>query len=158
MMAVVDNEVRNDLAAVHRAHYRSLVRLATLIGDRAVAEEVVQDAFVHAYIAGDRVQDPLAYVRRAVVNGARSSLRRRLVRQRAPLAAVRDVDAPADRQDMLRALRLLPTRQRECLVLRYYADLTEADIAHALGVSAGAVKTHTHRGLAALEKMLEDKQ
>jgi RNA polymerase sigma-70 factor (sigma-E family) len=153
-MPVMDAEVASDLVTVHRVHYRSLVRLAALLGDRSLAEEVVQDAFVHAYIAGDRIREPLSYVRRAVVNGARSSLRRRRVRERTPLTAVGSVDAPDDRTDVMRALRRLPARQRECLVLRYYGDFSEAEIAGALGISPGAVKTHAHRGLKALEEML----
>jgi RNA polymerase sigma-70 factor (sigma-E family) len=155
MMAAMDVEARSDLATLHQQHYAALVRLAALLGDRSVAEEVVQDAFVRVHLAGDRVQEPLPYLRRAVVNGARSSLRRLRVRSRAPLEVVRDVPAPADRQDVMNALRRLPARQRECLVLRYYNDLSEADIAAALGISAGSVKTHTSRGLAALEKTLE---
>jgi RNA polymerase sigma-70 factor (sigma-E family) len=155
MMAVMELDRGGALALVHREHYRSLVRLAALLGDRSMAEEVVQDAFVRVYGAGDRVRDPLAYLRRAVVNGARSTLRRKQVRERAPLAIARDVPPPDDRTDVINALRALPARQRECLVLRYYADLSEREIADALGVSPGSVKTHTHRGLAALEKSLE---
>ena len=158
MMAAVDVEVGGDLAALHRQHYRSLVRLAALLGDRGAAEEVVQDAFVRVYLAGDRVREPLAYLRRAVVNGARSSLRRRRVREQAPLTVVRDVLPGEDHSDVVAALRRLPVRQRECLVLRYYLDLSEAEIAAALGISAGSVKTHSHRGLAALEKTLEDER
>ena len=155
MMAAVDVEVGGDLAALHRQHYRSLVRLAALLGDRSMAEEVVQDAFVRVYAAGDRVRDPLAYLRRAVVNGARSTLRRKRVRESALLTIARDIEPPDDRTDVISALRALPARQRECLVLRYYADLSEREIAEALGVSPGSVKTHTHRGLAALEKSWE---
>jgi RNA polymerase sigma-70 factor (sigma-E family) len=158
MMAVMEVQAGGDLAALHRREYRSLVRLASLLlSDAGAAEEVVQDAFVKVYLAGDRVQEPLQYLRRAVVNGARSGLRRRYVRARAPLAVVRDSsDTYAeDRDEVMAALRALPQRQRECLVLRYYLDLSEADIAHALGISAGSVKTHSHRGIAALEKTLE---
>ena len=63
-----------------------------------------------------------------------------------------------DHSDVVAALRRLPVRQRECLVLRYYLDLSEAEIAAALGISTGSVKTHSHRGLAALEKTLEDER
>ena len=157
MMAVMDVEPSEDLAALHRRHYPSLVRLAALLGDRRVAEEVVQDAFVRVYAAGGRVRDPLPYLRRAVVNGARSSLRRRRVRDRAPLEIMADADAPTgDRTDVMRALNRLPARQRECLVLRYYGDLSEADIAAALDISTGSVKTHASRGLAALASALEE--
>jgi RNA polymerase sigma-70 factor (sigma-E family) len=144
----------------------SLVRLAALVlRDPADAEEVVQDAFVQAYLSWGRLRDPakgLAYVRSCVLNRARSQLRHRKVVQRldtgrstagpSPESAL---EAQDNRQQMLTALRSLPDRQRECLVLRYYLDLSEAEIAATLGISAGSVKTHSHRGLAALAARME---
>lgn len=151
-------------AALFREHYESLVRLARfLVDDRGTGEEVVQDAFVRVYRAWDRVDDPLRYTRRAVVNGARSRLRHRAVVRRyvPPIAAD---GAPADEEvvvrsqhtDVIAALESLPRRQRECLVLRYYLDLSEAEIASTLGISTGSVKSHASRGLAALGRRLED--
>lgn len=156
------------LATAYAAHYASLVRLAALLlDDVGTCEEVVQDAFVNvwrrdpALAAPDRLP---AYLRSAVLNGARSQLRRRQVRRRheapvspaAPAAEVASLAARGD-DEVLAALRALPDRQREVLVLRYYLDLSEADIATTLGISVGSVKTHAHRGLATLAAVLEDR-
>ena len=139
--------------------------VGTKVRDTAVAEEVVQDAFVAMHGAWRRLQDPdraLAYLRQSVVNGARSSLRRREVATRhAPRPSPDEASAEhgamvaLDHAEVLAALRTLPVRQREVLVLRYYVDLSEADIADALGISRGAVKSHASRGMAALRTTLE---
>jgi RNA polymerase sigma-70 factor (sigma-E family) len=139
---------------LYAAHYRSLVRLAALLlRDIGAAEEVTQDAFVAMHGAWRRLRDrddpdkALAYLRRSVVNGARSALRhRKVVERHAPRPAPAEVMA---------ALRRLPERQREVLVLRYYLDLSEAGIADALGISRGAVKSHASRGIATLRTSLE---
>lgn len=158
--------VDDRLVALYRSHYRSLVRLAALlVDDLATAEEVVQDAFV-ALSRGPGPSEAAkapAYLRAAVVNRARSELRKRGVRRRhlrtitAP-GADPAADEPALAADeharVLAALATLPPRQREVLVLRFYEDLSEAEIAAALGISPGSVKTHAHRGLAALESRL----
>ncbi|HET7487185.1 MAG TPA: sigma-70 family RNA polymerase sigma factor [Acidimicrobiales bacterium] len=158
------------LAALHRDHYRSLVRLAAvLVDDVATCEELVQDAFV-AVLArrsavGDAARLP-AYLRSAVLNRARSHLRRRRTSERPrPLALVRtepSAEAGAlldeEHQEVLAALRALPERQREVLALRYYIDLSEADIAATLGIGAGTVKTHAQRGLAALHQTLGERR
>jgi RNA polymerase sigma-70 factor (sigma-E family) len=151
------------------AHYRPLVRIAVLLlADRGAAEEVVQDAYVRLHQHWWRLREPdraLAYLRASVVNGARSALRRRGVAQRwlaaqPPLADVRSAESGAvevlQQQAVLALLRTLPTRQREALVLRYYADLSEAEIADVMGISRGAVKSHAARGLAALRQQLEE--
>ncbi len=151
-------------AALHREHYEQLVRLARfLVDDRGTGEELVQDAFVRVYRAWSRVEDPVRYVRRAVVNGARSQLRHRAVVRRYVPPAL-PPGAPADEEvvvrsqhaDVVDALGTLPRRQRECLVLRYYLDLSEADIATTLGISRGSVKSHASRGLTALGRRLEE--
>lgn len=155
--------------ALHREHYRSLVRLAgLLVGSLAVAEEVVQDAFVAMLGAVDRLEDPAthaAYVRSIVLNTARSRLRRRDVKRRhaptpEPAGAPSDEGARRreDREEVAAALSSLSTRQRECVVLRFYAELTEEEIAATLGISRGAVKTHMGRGMAAMTKQLEGLQ
>ena len=156
------------LSDLYHEHYRSLVKLASLlIDDVSTCEEVVQDAFVAVHrrglgdVAPDRVP---AYLRSAVLNGARSQLRKRSVRDRLrPVPDLPMVQSPErgaelseDRQAVLDALRALPDRQREVLVLRYWLDLGEAEIALTLGISAGSVKTHAHRGLAALSARLKD--
>jgi RNA polymerase sigma-70 factor (sigma-E family) len=154
------------IVELYRTHYAGLVRLsALLLGDTGAAEEVVQDAFVAVHGSWNRLRDPdraLAYLRQAVVNRSRSSLRHRTVVAKYQPAPPPDVPsaetyavAAAERDEVLSALRALPRRQRETLVLRYYSDLTEAQIADALGISQGAVKSHAFRGLAALRNLLE---
>jgi RNA polymerase sigma-70 factor (sigma-E family) len=151
---------------LYAAHYRSLVRLAALLlRDTAVAEEVVQDSFVAMHGAWRRLADPdraLAYLRQSVVNRSRSALRHRSVAERhapapAPDAASAEQGAliALEHAEVMSALRRLPQRQREVLVLRYYADLSESDIADAIGISRGAVKSHASRGMAALRADLE---
>lgn len=153
------------VAALYAAHWNSLVRLAALLTrDGSVAEEIVQDAFVALHRRWNRLADPAAahgYLRTSVVNGSRSALRHRAVEERyrqpaAPAPAgpeERAVQAAEDAR-VLATLRSLPRRQQEVLVLRYYADLSEQDIAATLGMSTGAVKSHAHRGLAALRARL----
>ncbi len=150
------------------AHYRSLVRLASLLlNDSGIAEEITQDAYVQLHVRWRSLRDTdkaLAYLRTTVVNRARSALRRRIVVTRhlastAPLANVPSAESHTlDRlqsETVLIALRTLPRRQREALVLRYYGDLSEGEVADAMGCSRGAVKSHTARGLAALRARME---
>src|SRR3954447_20426231 len=173
MMAAVRSEVgaTATLAALHRDHYRSLVKLAgLLVDDRATCEEIVQDAFVAVFRSAARVRDESklpAYLRSAVLNGARSHLRKRQVRTRLravdrPSTDMAAADVAALREDehraMVAALRTLPDRQRDVLVLRFYLDLSESEIAATLGIGAGTVKTHTRRGLDALAEQLESRR
>jgi RNA polymerase sigma-70 factor (sigma-E family) len=157
------------LVELYRAHYRSLVRLAALLlDDRESSEEVVQDAYVRVHAAWWRLRDPdkaLAYLRQAVVNGSRSRMRHRLVaRKHAPKpmpdapSAEYGAMAEVDRSAVIAGLRALPPRQREAVVLRYYGDLSEAEIARVMGVSAGTVKSSVSRGLAALSTHLKEQQ
>lgn len=154
------------VAALHREHYRDLVRLAgLLLHDRGASEEVVQDAFVQLHLRWRRLHDPdraAAWLRSAVLNGARSRLRHLEVRRRHSPGPAGSHESAEDtavsgdaHQRMLRTLDSLPARQREAVVLRYYLDLSEAEMAAVMGVSAGSVKTHLHRGLAALHTRLE---
>jgi RNA polymerase sigma-70 factor (sigma-E family) len=154
-----------DVAALFTAQWRPMLQLAALlIGDRGAAEDVVQDAFVAMQRNSRAPADPeaaVAYLRTVVVNRCRSVLRHRYVvaRFRArhseapehvePTATYDDDDA------MLDALSGLPRRQREVLVLRYWADLTHAEIAEVLGLALGSVKAAASRGLAALRRQLE---
>lgn len=153
------------LAALHREHYRDLVRMAgLLLHDRGASEEVVQDAFVKLHVGWRSVRDPdraAAWLRSAVLNGARSRLRHVGVRRRYQLVGRRSQESAEDtvlageaRDRVAVALRALPVRQREAVVLRYYLDLSEAQMADAMGISTGSVKTHLHRGLAALHTQL----
>lgn len=166
--AATIDERRHRLAELHRGEYRSLVRLAALLVDeRGAAEEIVQEAFVRLDRSWDRVTDPDrldAYLRSIVLNLARSGMRRRRVALRhaergspTPAAAAADERAVLreDQAEVLAALRTLPTRQREVLVLRFWQDATETEIADALGISVGSVKTHLHRALGAMTTKLE---
>jgi RNA polymerase sigma-70 factor (sigma-E family) len=157
-----------DLAVteLYSVHYRTLVRLAALlVRDTPTAEEVVQDAFVAMHDAWQRLRDAenaLAYLRQAVVNRSRSVLRHRIVVDKNLVKAPPDMPSAEhgamiqlERTAVIAALRRLPDRQREAIVLRYYADLSEAEIAAAMGISRGAVKSHTARGMTALRSALE---
>jgi RNA polymerase sigma-70 factor (sigma-E family) len=159
------------LTALYVAEYGRLLRLAALLVDDVYScEEIVQEAYlkVHAALLGPkpRLRDEdraLAYLRQTVVNLARSSLRRRIVaRKHAPRpmpdapSAEEGAYAQVERAAVVKALRNLPRRQREAVVLRYYGDLSEATAASVMGVSVGAVKSYTSRGLAALAEALEE--
>jgi RNA polymerase sigma-70 factor (sigma-E family) len=154
------NDGWSELAALYREQARSLIRLAALlVDDVGTAEEIVQDAFVLVHRRWEHVDKPEQYLRKSVVNLARSRLRRRLVALRYPPAHVPDAPAvdelDTDQGAVIDALQVLPRRQREVLVLRYWSELSEAEIAATLGISTGSVKTHAHRGIAALEQGLE---
>jgi RNA polymerase sigma-70 factor (sigma-E family) len=163
--------VDDPLTVLHREQYRSLVRLANLLlDDRGRSEEIVQDAFVKLQLRWGglrRLDRAPAYLRSAVLNGARSALRHgRVVGRHAERrTALPDMPTPetgalaaVEHDRVVAAMRLLPTRQREALALRYYLDLSERDMAAAMGVSAGSVKTHLRRGLAALAGLLGEEK
>ena len=154
------------MAQLYSTHYQPLVRLATLlVRDTATAEDVVQDAFVAMRGGWQRLGDAekaLAYLRQAVVNRSRSVLRHRTVPGGNPQQVPPDtpgaghgalglLEQPAARA----ALAGLPDRQREAIVLRYDAGLSEDEIAAAMGISRGAVNSHTARGLSALRAAVE---
>lgn len=154
------------LEVLFSTHYRDLVRLVSgLLDDNESCEEVVQEAFA-AMLQRPRRPDPgkeAAYLRSAALNGARSQLRKRRVRRRhlelvpePSEAAEATALAHVENQRVLDAIRSLPRRQSEVLLLRYQAELTEAEIAETLGISPGSVKTHTSRGLAAVRHRLEE--
>lgn len=163
----VTEEADAAIEGLYLAHWDQLVRLSVLlVRDQGQAEEVVQDAFVELHRRWGRLDDPgraPAYLRQTVVNRSRSALRHRGVVQRhlarqhhvetAP-GADEPVLADTRRRTVLDALQRLPRRQREVLALRYYLDLSEADIAETLGISKGAVKSHASRGAAALRALL----
>jgi len=143
-------------------HYRSLVRLANLLlRDEPAAEEVVQECFIAMHDGWGRLQEEdraLSYLKQAVVNRSRSVLRHRSVVDRKPApdqpSAGDDAIALLERSAVISALRALPDRQRQALVLRYYADLSEAQVAEMMGISKGAVKSHTARGMSSLRRAL----
>jgi RNA polymerase sigma-70 factor (sigma-E family) len=151
---------------LYAVHYRGLVRLASfLVRDTPTAEEVVQDAFIAMADGWQRLRDAekaLAYLRQAVVNRSRSVLRHRTVVDKNMQKAPPDMPSAEhgalvllERSAVVSALRELPERQREAIALRYYADLSEAEIAATMRISRGAVKSHTARGMAALRIALE---
>ncbi len=156
--------VEPDLSDLFRAHHQRLLRIAFLLsGDEKVAEDLVADAFAKAYrhLARGRVDDPGAYLRRAVVNGWKRQLGRRIRdRERARTLRVgwddAFEDASVERDRVLAALATLSGRQRSVVVLRFLDDLSEAETAAVLGISPGTVKTHSHRALARLRAALRE--
>jgi RNA polymerase sigma-70 factor (sigma-E family) len=164
--APVDLEADRAVTELYSTHYRSLVRLAALlVRDVGTAEEVVQDSFGARHGGWRRLRDSdkaLSYLRQSVGNRSRSVLRHRVVVDRnAPKPAP---DMPSaehgaialfERSAVISALRTLPARQCEALVLRFYADMSEAQIADAMQISRGAVKSHTARAMQALRTVLE---
>ena len=135
-----------------------MVRLATLlVGSAAIAEEVVQDAFAAVSERWDTVDLPGAYLRTSVVNGCAGILRRRTIEQRyrATRIEVADSEIPEQLIDLRRALDRLTDRQRLVVVLRYFADLPDDEIAEALGARPATVRTLAHRALLALREELE---
>jgi RNA polymerase sigma-70 factor (sigma-E family) len=156
-----------DVGSLYSAHRLALVRLAILlVDDLPSAEDVVQDAFAELARHPDRLRDPGAafgYLRTSVVNRSRSALRRR--RTARSYVAPAATDAPAadeqvvlaeEHATLLAAVRRLAPRQREVLVLRYWSDLSEAEIAETCGTSRGSVKSTASRALAALERNLSE--
>lgn len=159
---------RTLLIELYESNWSSLVQTATwLTGEQALAEEVVQDAFIRLVERWHQLDSTAAapsWLRKTVVNLSRSRMRRFAVgRQKVNLTAARSahVDESAQRfgEDLVdgklgQAIRSLPRRQRECVVLRFVYDLAVNDIAATLGIGEGSIKTHLHRGLKTLEQHL----
>jgi RNA polymerase sigma factor (sigma-70 family) len=154
------------LAEQHAAYYLRLVRLAAqLVDDQESAEDVVQEVFARLHANGFHVHpsDVLAYLRRAVINEARSTIRRRQVRRRWTPWHTLEVAPPADEttlqaddaSSLLRLVDRLPRRQREIVVLKYYDDLATVEIADALGITTSAVTSSLNRALSALRSAME---
>jgi RNA polymerase sigma-70 factor (sigma-E family) len=161
-----DQDAVRGTAALYAAHYQSLVGLAVLLlRDVATAEEVVQDSFVAMHANWRRLRDSskaLSYLRQCVVNKSRSVVRHRIIVDRHALQLLPDMPsaeqgamALLERSAVVAALHELSDRQREAVVLRYYAEFSEAQIASAMGISRGAVKSHTARAISALRDVLE---
>lgn len=154
-----------DFAELFAAHHAEALRLAYLLtGDAHRAEDVVSDAFVKVYRAWSRdgIAQPRAYIKRAVVNESNSRFRRLALERREAAKRSGDDrgarghdDQLADSQTLLSALQQLPARQRTAVVLRYYSDFSEAQIAEAMGVSVGTVKSSVSRGLDRLRRLIE---
>lgn len=159
------------IVTLFRTEGRSLVRLARLfVDDRDAAEDLVQEAFLrlarHAQSIESRDRAP-AYLRSIVLNLARDHNRRGLVSIRHQPPAGRDIDVGSDPGDrlvrsedhlrVLEAVRRLPTRQRDCVTLRYFEEYSIEQIATTLGISTNSVKTHLQRALAALDHLRGDR-
>lgn len=140
-----------------RESYARMVRLAFLMtSDNALAEEIVQEAFVKVWKNWSRIRSEgssQAYLRAAVLNQSRSSLRRRFLesRKKPPYEPVAADQEASRRVDVGRALLCLPPRQRACVILRYYEDMTEKQCAQILRVSVGTIKSQTYKALRRLE-------
>jgi RNA polymerase sigma-70 factor (sigma-E family) len=162
------------VTALYQANALGMVRLAhVMIGDRGAAEDIVQEAFWGLYRRWAGLADPdraLAYVRSSVLNGCRSALRRS--RPEVPTVAPASdwLPGPAwgsgeaaaiseeERRTVMGALRRLPHRQREVLVLRFYLDMSEAQIAAQMGIAQSTVRSAAHRAFATLGRMLEERE
>ena len=160
----------DQVTMLYRIHGMDLIRIAAvMLGSRAGAEDAVHDAFCGLFRNWDRLTDPhkaLPYIRSAVMNRCRSELRRRTRLERRADRSHRPLDAESPEQaailgeehrDVVAALRRLPARQREALVLRYFMDLPEPEIATAMGISQGTVKSTTSRAIAALARQLKER-
>jgi len=163
-LAARDREREDALAELFHTHHVGLVRLASLLGAEADAEDVVAEGFyeLHRRWAQLRSRDAaLPYLRAVIVNLVRMRTRHLMVTRRHVQVGPVDVESAEtealvrdDQRAVVRALAKLPDRQREALVLRYWGNLKEAEIAEAMGISTGAVKSHVSRGMASLTKEL----
>ena len=163
-------EAARQVTLLYSEHALGLARLAVImLGDPGAAEDVVQEAFLGLYRRWPALKDPgraPAYLRSSVLNGCRTAARRRSRRNLVDgLQAARPGLAESaeelamlseEHREVLTAIRALPARQREALVLRYYLDMSEADTAAAMGISVGTVKSATSRALAALAATLRE--
>ena len=162
------DDPENAVINLYRVHVLGLTRLAVvMLGDRPAAEDVVQDAFCGLYAHWSRLSDPgkaLPYLRSSVLNGCRNQRRRRHRAGRGPTGwgnaepAESAVLLAEEHRQVLAGLQRLPARQREALVLRFYVDLAEPEIAQAMGISRGTVKSTTSRALAALGRILREEK
>jgi RNA polymerase sigma-70 factor (sigma-E family) len=159
------------VSALYQDYALSMVRLAhVILGDRAAAEDVVQEAFSGLYRRWGHLSDhdkALSYVRTCVLNASRTALRRgkREFSAESPggrgtrpiqSASQMSVDDEDERVTVMAALRRLPNRQREVLVLRFYLDMTDQEIADQMGIGASTVRSSAHRALVAVGRILEE--
>ncbi|MEX1124694.1 MAG: SigE family RNA polymerase sigma factor [Acidimicrobiia bacterium] len=155
------------MESLYKQEATSLVRLARLFtDDRTAAEDLVQEAFIRLFHSAHRIDDPgraAAYLRSIVLNLARDHNRRGLLSLRhqesvtdrvLPVEPDEEVVRNEGEAEVLDALRSLSPRQRDCLVLRFFLDLSEKEIASTLQISPNSVKTHTQRGMSALALIL----
>ncbi|MGN6090382.1 MAG: RNA polymerase sigma factor [Actinomycetales bacterium] len=164
-----DLERETEVARLFDAHARELTRLAVLLGAGDDAEDIVAEAFCELHRRWARLRDrsaAVSYLRSTVCNLARMRLRHlQVVRRRETTDAARDIESAEytvlmreEQRQLVAALARLPERQREALVLRYWLDLREVEIAEAMGISAGAVKSHIFRAMGALGRLLDSQE
>jgi DNA-directed RNA polymerase specialized sigma24 family protein len=151
-----DADAELGVTALYSAHAVSMIRIALImLGDRAAAEDVVQDAFFGLYRHWHKLSDPanaLTYVRSAVLNGCRDTLRRQFRRDRRDRTAARSWEHPPS------AEASVLIGEHETLVCRSYLEMSEEETARAMGISRGTVKSATSRAIAALGRMLREGQ
>ncbi len=160
-----DLEREAALARLFDAHHTPLLRLAVLLGAEGEAEDIVSEAFYELYRRWNRLRSQdaaLSYLRAVVCNLVRMRIRRLQVARKHADQVIESVGSAEaqvllreDQRVLVEAIKRLPARQREALVLRYWLDLRESEIATAMGISAGAVKSHTSRGMTALARYME---
>jgi RNA polymerase sigma-70 factor (sigma-E family) len=172
-LVAMGRETADDLSieTLFRAHGTRLVRVARMfVDDRDAAEDIVQEAFIRFHRSRHRLRDRDAvagYLRATVLNLARDHNRRGLMSMRHLAAQAQQAGDPEPDPDqvvvldeehdtIMRALGSLPTRQRDCLVMRYHLEMSPGEIASALGIGINSVKTHLTRGLTALRSLLEE--
>ena len=164
-----DADARQQVTALFEAHALGLVKFAkVMLGDQSIAEDVVQDAFVGMYRKWASLRDKdkaLGYLRASVLNGCRTAHRNRTRRDRVLLlisdaggivSAEESALVGEANREVLAALRALPARQREAVVLRHYLGLTEEEAAQAMNIARGTVKSATSRGLSNLARILKE--
>jgi RNA polymerase sigma-70 factor (sigma-E family) len=166
-MALQTDDAAAAVGALYQAKAVGLIRLAyVILGDRQAAEDVVQDVFCNIFRRWDRlshVDGAEYYVRVAVLNACRSALQRRAVRSRLVLYELPAPSAEAavlggeERDDLIRAVDRLPLRQRETLILSYYLDLSDDEIATLMGVGMSSVRSARHRALETLARNLRER-
>jgi RNA polymerase sigma-70 factor (sigma-E family) len=159
-------DAHSAVTSLYRAHALSLTRLAhVMLGQRSAAEDVVQEAFCNLYLRWGKLADPetaLPYLRASVLNGCRTAVRRARSRDHHATSAAPDpvssaelaVLASEEHRTVMTAIRSLPARQREVLLLRFYLGEPEAEIARIMGIKQSTVRSTGHRALAALGRQL----
>jgi RNA polymerase sigma factor (sigma-70 family) len=146
---------RDEFESLYRREQGPMLRLAVLlVGSRALAEEIVQDAFMVTTERWATVSNPGGYLRGCVVNGCRMALRRRATESRVELYTSPVIDAPSELIELRDAMRRLSERQRVVIVLRYFLDMPDEKIAPLLGARVATVRSLAHRALRVLRKEL----
>jgi RNA polymerase sigma-70 factor (sigma-E family) len=162
----IDHGAELAVGALYQTSALGLIRLAyVMLGDRPSAEDVVQEAFCALYRRWDRLTEvgsAVSYVRSSVLNGCRSVLRHRAAVRRAVVYQRPDASAEAvalgdaEREQVIRAVRALPHRQREAVMLRFYLDLPDEEIARVMGIGCSTVRSTMHRALETLGRVLKE--